>query len=90
MPWSFKATIAAFVIFAFGALLIGFACVERGWQSLGHFALGLLIAGVGLIGGLFFSIICATTQPAWRRHSLIASVLAILLFAGLLLFAKAA
>jgi hypothetical protein len=88
MPWSFKATIAAFVIFIVGGSLIGFACVEGGWQSLGHFAWGVLIAGVGLIGALLFSIVCAATQPAWRRHSLIAGALAVLLFAGLLLFAK--
>ena len=38
MPWSFKATIVMFVVFAGGAGLIGFACFESGWQALGHFA----------------------------------------------------
>jgi hypothetical protein len=90
MPWSFKVTIAMFVIFAFGALLIGFACFESGWQSLDHFVWGLLTAGAGLIGALLFSIICAATHPKWRRRSLVAGALAILLFAGLLLFAKVA
>jgi len=65
MPWSFKATIAMFVVFAAGALLIGFACFESGWQALGHFAWCLLTAGVGLVGGLLFAIICAATQPEW-------------------------
>jgi hypothetical protein len=90
MPWSFKATIAMFVVFAAGAVLIGFACFESGWQALGHFAWGLLTAGVGLVGGLLFSIICAVTKPAWRRQSLFAGALALLLLAGLVLFARAA
>jgi hypothetical protein len=34
MPWSFKATMAMFVVFAAGAVLIGFACFESGWQAL--------------------------------------------------------
>jgi hypothetical protein len=90
MPWYFKATIAMFVIFALGALLIAFACFESGWESLRHFVWGLLTAGAGPIGALLFSIICAVTQPKWRKLSLVAGVLAILLFLGLLLFAKAA
>ena len=53
MPWSFKATMAMFVVFAAGAVLIGFACFESGWQA--------------LTGGLLFSIICAVTQPTWRK-----------------------
>ena len=90
MPWSFKATIAMFVVFAAGALLIGFACFESGWQALGHFAWCLLTAGVGLVGGLLFAVICAATQPAWRRQSLFAGGLALLLLAGLVLFARSA
>jgi hypothetical protein len=90
MPWSFKATIAMFVIFALGALLIAFACFESGWEALQHFVWGLLTADAGLIGALLFSIICAVTQPKWQKPSLVAGVLAILLFLGLLLFAKAA
>ncbi len=90
MPWSFKATIAGFVIFIVGGSLIGFACFESGWESLGHFAWGVVIAGAGLIGSLLFSVICAVTQPAWRRHSLMTGVLAILVFCGLIFFAKIA
>ncbi len=90
MPWSLKAAIAAFVIFALGALLIAFACNESGWQSIGHFVWGLLTAGVGLVGGLLFSIICAVTEPTWRRPSLVLCVVSALLLIGLLLFAKAA
>jgi peptidoglycan/LPS O-acetylase OafA/YrhL len=90
MPWSFKAVIAAFVVFVVGALVIAFACNETGWQSIGHFAWGLLTAVVGLVGGILFSIICATTEPTWRRSSLVLGVVSILLLIGLLLFAKAA
>jgi hypothetical protein len=90
MPWSFKATIVMSVVFGAGAGLIGFACFESGWQALGHFVWGLLTAGSGLVGGLLFSIICATTQPAWRRQSLFAGAVALLLLAGLVLFARTA
>lgn len=90
MPWSFKVAIAFFVVFTVGALLIGFACFEGGWQSLDHFVWGFLTAGAGLIGALLFSVICAVTRPKWRTRSLVAGALAILLFAGLLLFARVA
>jgi hypothetical protein len=90
MPWSFKATIAMFVFFAAGAVLIGYACFESGWQAIGHFAWGLLTSGVGLVGALLFSVICAITQPAWRRQSLLAGAVALLLLAGLVLFARTA
>ena len=90
MPWSFKATIASFVVFGVGSSLIGFACFESGWGSLGHFAWGLVISGAGLVGALTFSIACAATQPAWKRPCLMTGVLAILLFCGLIFFAKMA
>ena len=90
MPWSFKATIMMFLVFAAGAVLIGYACFESGWQAIGHFAWGLLTASSGLVGGLLFSIICAVTQPTWRRQSLFASALALLLLAGLVLFGRTA
>jgi hypothetical protein len=90
MPWSFKAAIAALAIFVLGDLLIAFACFESGWESLGHFAWGTLIAGVGLIGSLLFSIICAAMQPTWRRSSLVLVVVSVLLLIGLFWFAKTA
>jgi len=90
MPWCFKATIAAFVVFGVGSSLIGFACFEHGWESLGHFAWGFVVAGAGLVGALIFSFVCAVTQPAWRTRSLVTGVLAILLFCGLMVFARTA
>ena len=90
MPWSFKAVNATLVIFVLGVALIAFACFESGWESIGHFAWGTLIAGVGLIGSLLFSIICAITQPAWRRLSLVLVVVSVLLLIGLFWFAKTA
>jgi hypothetical protein len=85
MPWSFRSALGAFVIFAVGGALIVFAHFQGGWESITYFAYGLLTAGVGLFGALFFSIICAVTRPEWRRQSLIAIALAILLSVALFL-----
>ena len=90
MPWSFKATLAAFAIFALGAALIVFAHFRGGWEAITYFAYGLVTAGMGLFGALFFSIICAVTRPEWRRQSLIAIALAVLLSVALFLVWKAA
>ena len=90
MPWSFKATIAMFGIASLGAFLIAFACLESGWESIGHFAWGLLTTGVGLAGALVFSVICAVKEPTWRKQSLVLCGLALFLSLGLFLFAKAA
>ena len=90
MPWLFKATIAMFIVSTLGAALIAFACVEGGWESITHFAWGLGITGVGLIGSILFSVTCAVTKPAWRKRSLVLSGLALLLLIGLFLFARLA
>jgi hypothetical protein len=90
MPWSFKAALAAFVIFVIGAALIVFAHFQSGWATIGYFAYGLLTAGVGSFGALLFSLICAVTRPEWRRPSFIAVALAVLLSVALLLVARAA
>lgn len=90
MPWPFKAALAAFLIFAVGATLIGIACITSGFGSITYFAYGLLTAAVGLFGALLFCVICAVIRPAWRRRSLAAGGLALLLSAALLLFARSA
>jgi hypothetical protein len=90
MPWSFKAALAAFGIFAIGAALIVFAHFKGRWESIAYFAYGLLTAGVGSFGALFFSVICAVTRPEWRRGSLIAIALAVLLSIALFLVARVA
>ena len=90
MPRSFKATLAAFAIFALGAALIVFAHFQGGWEAITYFAYGLLTAGVSLFGALFFSIICAVTRPEWHISSLIAVALAVLLSVALFLVWRAA
>ncbi len=90
MPWSFKAALSAFGIFAVGAALIVFAHFQNRWAAIAYFAYGLLTAGVGSFGALLFSIICAVTRPEWRRQSLIAIALAVLLSVALFLFARVA
>jgi hypothetical protein len=90
MPWSFRVSLAAFGIFAIGAALIVFAHFRGGWDAIAYFAYGLLIAGVGSFGALLFSIICAVTRPEWRRQSLIAIAVALLLSVALFLFARVA
>ena len=90
MPWSFKTTIAMFVGAGLGALLITFACLESGWASITHFAWGLGITGIGLVGALLFSIVCAVTEPIWRKRSILLLAVAIFLLIGLIAFARVA
>jgi hypothetical protein len=90
MPWSFRAALAGFGIFAVGAALIVFAHFQHSWAAIAYFAYGLLTAGAGLFGALLFSIVCAVSRPEWRRQSLIAIALAVLLAVALFLFARVA
>jgi hypothetical protein len=90
MPWSFKAVLGAFLVFAIGAALIVFAHFQNRWAAVAYFAYGLLTAAAGLFGALLFSIICAVTRPEWRRQSVIAIAIAVLLSVALFLFAKVA
>ncbi len=90
MPWSFKAALVAFGIFAIGAGLIVFAHFQGRWESIVSLAYGLLISAAGLAGILLFSLICAVTHLEWRRRSLIAVAIAVLLSVALFLVARAA
>jgi hypothetical protein len=90
MPSSFKAAIAGFIAFVLGTLLIAFACLEGGWESIGHFVWGTLTAAAGLVISFLSSTICAITKPAWRRWSLLFVLASVLLLIGLFLFARAA
>jgi hypothetical protein len=90
MPWSFKAVLGAFGIFAIGAALIVFAHFQDRWAAIAYFAYGLLTAAVGSFGALIFSVICAVTRPEWRKQSLIAIAIAVLLSVALFLFARVA
>lgn len=90
MPWSLRAALAMFIVFVLGALLIAFACVEGGWEALRHFAWGLLTATIGLIAGFIFSVVCAVTQPEWRKASIVACIASTVLLGALLLFARSA
>jgi hypothetical protein len=49
-----------------GALFIGFACVSTGWEAIGRYIWGLLIAGAGLTGSALFSLVCAIADQRWR------------------------
>jgi hypothetical protein len=90
MPWSFKATILALVVFACGVALMGGTFFVSGWDSLWYFAWGSVTAGAGLAMGILFSLICGATQPKWRRASFTVCAAAALLLVGLVLFAAAA
>ena len=90
MPWSFKATLVAFAIVALGAALIVFAHFQGGWEAITYFAYGLLTAGAGSFGALLFSMVCGVTRPDWRKQSLIAIGIALLLSVALFLFARVA
>ncbi len=90
MPWLLKAALAGFGVFAIGAALIVIAHFAGRWESIAYLAYGLLISGAGLLGVLLFSLACAVTRSPWRRHSLLAIVIAVLLSVALFLFARAA
>jgi len=88
MPWLLRFAIGSLVVFVIGALMIAWACMSTGWETLSWFAWGCLTAGIGLIGSSLFSVVSAVIHRAWRRFSLALMSVSVLLFLALLIFAK--
>jgi hypothetical protein len=88
MPWLLRLAIGSLFIFVTGAVLIAWACMSTGWETLSRFALGCVTAGAGLIGSFLLSMLTAVIHKGWRRFSLAVMSASVLLFVALLIFAK--
>ena len=50
MPWILRFAIGSLFVFVIGAVMIAWACMSTGWETLSWFAWGCVTAGAGLIG----------------------------------------
>ena len=87
MPWILRFAIGSFFVFAIGALMIAWACMSTGWETLTWFARGCATAGAGLIGTAVLAMLSAVIHQGWRRFSLAVMSVSVLLFVALLIFA---
>jgi len=88
MPWILRFAVGSFCVFAIGALMIGWACMSTGWETLTWFARGCATAGAGLIGSALLAMLTAVIHQGWRRFSLALMSVSVLLFLALLVFAR--
>jgi hypothetical protein len=88
MPWILRFAIGSFFAFLIGVVMIVWACMSTGWETLSWFAWGSLTAGAGLIGTALLAMLSALIHQAWRRFSLALLSASVFLFVALLIFAK--
>jgi len=88
MPWILRFAIGSLLVFAIGAVMIAWACMSTGWETLSWFAWGCVTAGAGLIGAALLAMVSAVIYQGWRRCSLALLSASTLLFLALLIFAK--
>jgi hypothetical protein len=88
VPWTLRLAISSLFVFVIGAAMIAWACMSTGWETLSWFAWGCATAGAGLIGAALFAMLSAVIHKSWRRFSLALIIASVLLFLGLLFFAK--
>jgi hypothetical protein len=88
MPWVLRFAIGSLFVFVIGAVMIAWACMSTGWETLSWFALGCVTAGAGLIGTALLAILSAVIHKRWRRFSLALMSASVFLFLLLLIFAK--
>ena len=88
MPWILRFAIGSLFVFVIGAVMIAWACMSTGWETLSRFAWGCVIAGAGLIGSAVLAMLSALIHQGWRRFSLVLVSASVLLFIALLIFAK--
>jgi hypothetical protein len=74
--------------FVIGALMIAWACMSTGWETLTWFAWGCVTAAAGLVVTALLALLSAVIHQAWRRFSLALISASVLLFLALLIFAK--
>ena len=88
MPWLLRFAIGSLFVFVIGVVMIGWACMSTGWETLSRFVGGCLTAGTGLIGSALLSMLSAVIHQEWRRFSLALMSASVFLFLVLLIFAK--
>jgi hypothetical protein len=88
MPWILRFTIGSLFLFLMGAIMIAWACLSTGWETLSRFAWGSLVAGAGLTACALLSILSAVIHKQWRRFSLAFMTASIVLLVALLIFAE--
>jgi hypothetical protein len=88
MPWLLRFAIGFVFITVIGAVMIGWACMSTGWETLSRLAWGCVTAGAGLIATALFAMLSAIIHKSWRWFSLALMSASVLLFLGLLIFAK--
>ena len=88
MPWILRFAIGSLCVFVIGAVMIAWACMSTGWETLSWFAWGCVTAGAGLIGSGLLTMLSAVIHKGWRRFSLVLMIASVLLFLALLIFAK--
>ena len=88
MPWILRFAIGSLFVFVIGAVMIAWACMSTGWETLSRFAWGSLTAGAGLIGTALLAMLSAVIHQGWRRFSLALMSASVFLFLLLLIFAK--
>jgi len=88
MPWLLRFAIGFLFVFVIGAVMIAWACMSTGWETLSTFAWGCVTAGAGLIGSALLAVLSAMIHKGWRRFSLALMTVSVLLLLALLVFAK--
>ena len=88
MPWILRFAIGSLFVFVIGAVMIAWACMSTGWETLTRLAWGCVTAGGGLIGAALLAMVSAVIYQGWRRFSLALTGASVLLFLALLIFAK--
>lgn len=88
MPWILRFAIGSLFVFVIGAMMIAWACMSTGWETLTWFAWGSVTAGAGLIGTALLAMLSTVIHKGWRKFSLVLMSASVLLFLVLLIFAK--
>jgi len=88
MPWILRFAIGSLFVFVVGAVMIAWACMSSGWETLSRFAWGCVTAGAGLIVSALLAMLSALIHRGWRRFSLALMSTSLFLFLVLLIFAK--
>jgi hypothetical protein len=88
MPWILRFAIGSLFVFVIGVVMIAWACMSMGWETLSWFSWGCVTAGAGLIGSALLAMLSAVIYQAWRKFSLALMSASVSLFLLLLIFAK--